>query len=213
MKPVENKKKLQYTICVSGAASGQTVEDDKHLAERLGAAIAKRGHVITTGATVGLPFHAAKGAKQAGGMSIGFSPAGGVREHLRKYRLPYEYFDFISYTGMDYVGRDSYLTQSSDAVITIGGRFGSLHEFVTALEAHKPCGVLINSGGTADIIPELMRVLSPPKGYKVIFDENPENLIQRIVDILDDEFKDVQDQLSRSEHWFIEDKKPPRRAG
>lgn len=213
MKPVESKKKLQYTICVSGAASGQTVEDDRRLAERLGAAIAKRGHVITTGATVGLPFYAAKGAKQAGGMSIGFSPAGGVREHLRKYRLPYEYFDFISYTGMDYVGRDSYLTQSSDAVITVGGRFGSLHEFVTALEAHKPCGVLINSGGTADVIPELMRVLSPPKGYQVIFDENPENLVQRIVDILDAEFKDVQDQLSRSEHWFIEGKKPPHRAG
>jgi hypothetical protein len=113
---------------------------------------------------------------------------------------------------MDYVGRDSYLTQSSDAVITIGGRFGSLHEFVTALEAHKPCGVLIDSGGTADVIPELMRVLSPPKGYQVIFDENPENLVQRITDILDAEFKDVQDQLDKEEHWFI-DVKPPHRAG
>lgn len=212
MKPVSHTKKLQYAICVSGAASGDTVETGKRLAERVGAAIAKRGHVTTTGATVGLPFHAAKGASEAGGMSIGFSPAGGVREHLRKYRLPYKYFDFISYTGMDYVGRDSYLTQSSDAVITIGGRFGSLHEFVTALEAHKPCGVLIDSGGTADLIPQLMRVLSPPKGYKVIFDENPENLVQRIVDILDAEFKDVQDQLTHEEHWFV-DAKPPHRAG
>lgn len=212
MKPINNNSKLQYAICVSGAASGETVEDDKRLAERLGAAIAKRGHVTTTGATVGLPYFAAKGAKEAGGMSIGFSPAGGVREHLRKYRLPHKYFDFISYTGMDYVGRDSYLTQSSDAVITIGGRFGSLHEFVTALEAHKPCGVLIGSGGTADVIPELMRILSPPKGYRVIFDENPENLVQRITDILDEEFKDVQDQITREQHWFI-DRKPPHRAG
>lgn len=212
MKPISHKEKLQYAICVSGAASGETVEQDKMLAERLGAAIAKRGHVTTTGATVGLPFYAAKGAKEAGGMSIGFSPAGTVREHLRKYRLPYKYFDFISYTGMDYVGRDSYLTLSSDAVITVGGRFGSLHEFVTALEAHKPCGILIESGGTADLIPELMRVLSPPKGYQVIFDENPENLVQRIVDILDAEFKDVADQMAKEEHWFIEGKKP-RRAG
>ena len=212
MKPVSHKQSLQYAICVSGAASGETVEADKRLAERLGAAIAKRGHVTTTGATVGLPFYAAKGAKEAGGMSIGFSPAGSVREHLRKYRLPYKYFDFISYTGMDYVGRDSYLTLSSDAVITVGGRFGSLHEFVTALEAHKPCGILLESGGTADLIPELMRVLSPPKGYQVIFDENPENLVQRIVDILDSEFKDVADQMAKEEHWFIEGKKP-RRAG
>jgi len=214
VKPIPHTQSLQYAICVSGAASGETVETGRSLAERLGRAIAKRGHVTTTGATVGLPFHAAKGAHEAGGMSIGFSPAGSMREHLRKYRLPYRYFDFISYTGMDYVGRDSYLTQSSDAVITIGGRFGSLHEFVTALEAHKPCGVLIESGGTADIIPELMRVLNPPKGYRVIFDENPENLVERIVNILDEEFKDVAKQLAREEHWFIENKgKKAQRSG
>src|SRR5262245_39150622 len=99
------KQTIQYAICVSGAASGQTVEEDKNLAMRLGAAIARRGHIVTTGATVGLPFYAAKGAKEAGGMSIGFSPAGNVREHLRKYRLPRDYFDFINYTGMRYVGR------------------------------------------------------------------------------------------------------------
>lgn len=221
MKPDPKKQNLQYAICVSGAASGETVERSKGLATRLGRAIAKRGHVTTTGATVGLPLYAAEGAHDSGGMSIGFSPAGSMREHLRRYRLPYKPFDFISYTGMDYVGRDAYLTQSSDAVITVGGRFGSLHEFVTALEAHKPCGVLIDSGGTADIIPQLMRVLSPPRGYRVIFDENPENLVQRIVDILDEEFKDVKDQLAKEEHWFTKKptgkkaatKKHPNRAG
>ena len=124
---------LQYAICVSGAASGDTVDDDKLLAERLGAAIAKRGHITITGATVGLPFYAAKGAKDAGGMSIGFSPAASIRDHLRRYRLPFEYFDFINYTGMHYVGRDTHLVQSADAVLTIGGRFGSLHEFLTAI--------------------------------------------------------------------------------
>lgn len=195
--------KLQYAICVSGAASGDTIEQSKHLAERLGASIARRGHVTTTGATVGLPFYAAKGAKEAGGMSIGFSPADGLRDHLRRYRLPYEYFDFISYTGMRYVGRDQFLIQSADAVITVGGRFGSLHEFVTALEAHKPCGVLIDSGGTADIIEELMKVLDPPKKSLVLFDENPENLVNRIIDLLDTEFKDVQTQLDKNEHWFL----------
>lgn len=197
---------LQYAICVSGAASGDTVDDDKDLARRLGAAIARRGHVTTTGATVGLPYYAAQGAKEAGGMSIGFSPAANVREHLRKYRLPREYFDFISYTGMHYVGRDTHLIQSSDAMVTVGGRFGSLHEFVTALEAHKPCGILINSDGAADIIPELMKVLEPPAEHLVIYDENPENLIERIVNILDKEYADVTKQLSHDEHWFLKGK-------
>lgn len=198
-----SQPKLQYSICVSGAASGDTVEHSKALASRLGAAIARRGHVTTTGATVGLPFFAAQAAKEAGGMSIGFSPASNVREHLRKYRLPRQYFDFINYTGMDYVGRDAYLIQSSDAVLTIGGRFGSLHEFVTALESHKPCGILLESGGTADIIGELMKVLEPPDEHLVIFDENPENLVERMVTILDEKYADVHEQLKRDEHWFL----------
>ena len=116
---------LRFTICVSGAASGKTVAQDAEITMKLGAEIAKHGHIVTTGATVGLPFYAAKGAKQAGGTSIGFSPAGSLREHLRKYRLPFEYFDFINFTGMEYVGRDLYLVQSSDAIITVGGRVGS----------------------------------------------------------------------------------------
>lgn len=198
--------RLQYSICVSGAAHGETVEQDKSLALRLGAAIARRGHVTTTGATVGLPFYAAQGAKEAGGMSIGFSPAGSVREHLRKYRLPRQHFDFINYTGMNYVGRDTYLIQSSDAIITVGGRFGSLHEFVTALEAHKPCGILLESGGAADVIPELMKVLEAPQGHEVIYDDNPENLVERITAILDEEYKDINKQLERDEHWFLNGK-------
>lgn len=200
---VNTAKKLQYAICVSGAATGNTVEENKDEAARLGAAIAKRGHVTATGATVGLPFFAAKGAHQAGGMSIGFSPASNVREHMRKYRLPREYFDFINYTGMQYVGRDFHLIQSSDAVLTVGGRFGSLHEFVTALESHKPCGILLNGGGAADIIPELMKVLEPPKEHLVIYDENPENLVDRLVKILDEEYADVIKQLQKDEQWFL----------
>lgn len=200
------KLPLQYSICVSGAASGDTVEDSRSLATRLGAAIARRGHITTTGATVGLPFFAAKGAKDAGGMSIGFSPASGIRDHLRRYRLPRENFDFINFTGMNYVGRDTHLIQSSDAIITVGGRFGSLHEFVTALEAHKPCGILIGSEGAADIIPELMKVLEPPREHLVIYDENPENLVERLVTILDSQHADVIAQLNRGEHWFLNGK-------
>ena len=66
---------MKYSICVSGAASGETVEQSRGLAERLGVAIANSGHILTTGATIGLPFYAAKAAHNSGGMSIGFSPA------------------------------------------------------------------------------------------------------------------------------------------
>jgi uncharacterized protein (TIGR00725 family) len=214
---LEELKELRYSICVSGAAAGETVENSKYLAERVGTAIAKENHVLTTGATVGLPYYAAYGAKKAGGTSIGFSPANSVIEHMRKYRLPQDVFDFINYTGMNYVGRDLYLVQSSDAVITVGGRFGSLHEFTSALEARKPCGVLLGSGGTADMIPELMKKLHPPDASLVIYDDNPERLVKRIVAILDEKYSDLRKDLRKhDQHWYMKrdsNQNPTPRAG
>lgn len=209
-------KHLRYSICVSGAAAGATVTGARDLAEELGRSIAREGHILTTGATVGLPYFAAHGAKEEGGTSIGFSPASSLREHLRKYRLPHDVFDFINFTGMNYVGRDLYLVQSSDAVITVGGRFGSLHEFTSALEAHKPCGILLGSGGTADLIPELMRTLQAPHDDLVIYDDEPKRLIKRMVDILDEKYEDIHKQLKRDEHWYLKRdlmQSPPSRAG
>ena len=210
-------KYLRYSICVSGAAAGKTVQDSHDLATAVGSAIAKAGHVLTTGATVGLPYFAGLGAKKAGGTSIGFSPASSLREHIRKYRLPYDVFDFINFTGLNYVGRDLYLVQSSDAVITIGGRFGSLHEFTSALEARKPCGVLLGSGGTADEIPKLMETLQPPDGDIVIYDTDPDRLVERIIELLDEKNKDIRhDMQTHDHHWFLHresQQKPSPRAG
>ena len=209
-------KQLRYAICVSGAAAGETVLGARDLATQLGAAIAASGHTLTTGATVGLPYYAAVGAKEQGGTSIGFSPASSLREHLRKYRLPHDAFDFINFTGMNYVGRDLYLVQSSDAIITVGGRFGSLHEFTSALEAHKPCGILLGSGGTADLIPELMKTLQAPDDDLVIFDDDPARLVKKVIKVLDVKYKDIRDQLKRDEHWYLRRdllQSPPPRAG
>jgi hypothetical protein len=66
---------MRYQICVSGAASGKTVEASHQLAYDLGKAIAKAGKTLTTGATVGLPWFAAKGAvsvKGRAGVSVDF---------------------------------------------------------------------------------------------------------------------------------------------
>ncbi len=197
---------MKYSICVSGAASGKTVELAHDMASKLGQIIAKRGHILTTGATVGLPYYAAVAASKAGGMSIGFSPASSLREHAFKYNLPIGVYDFINFTGMHYVGRDVHLVQSSDAIITVGGRFGSLHEFTTALESYMPCGVLLGSGGTADVIPELMNRLEYESKKLVIFDTDPEELVDKIIKKLDEEFKDI-DTHALKARWAVPEKK------
>jgi uncharacterized protein (TIGR00725 family) len=205
---------LRYSICVSGAASGDTVLHSATKAREVGKAIAESGHILTTGATVGLPYHAALGAKEAGGMSVGFSPAVSFREHLHKYRLPSTCFDFINFTGLHYVGRDLYLVQSSDAVITVGGRFGSLHEFTSALEAHKPCGILLGSGGTADEIPKLMEVLEPPDASLVIYDDDPKRLVEKIIALLDEKYSDIHNHIRASdEEWFLSPETSPPHSG
>ncbi|HET8991872.1 MAG TPA: hypothetical protein VFN31_02455 [Candidatus Saccharimonadales bacterium] len=210
----DQDKVFRYSICVSGAASGDTVKQGAALARKVGEEIAKSGHILTTGATIGLPYYAALGTKAKGGMSIGFSPAVSFREHLHKYRLPVSCFDFINFTGLHYVGRDLYLVQSSDAVITIGGRFGSLHEFTSALEAHKPCGILLGSGGTADQIPKLMEVLPPPHASLVVYDTDPERLVKKVVRMLDEKNKDIENSWQKlSAEWFVDDTNPPQRAG
>lgn len=117
---------------------------------------------------------------------------------------------------MSYVGRDLYLVQSSDAVITVGGRFGSLHEFTSALEAHKPCGVLLGSGGTADAIPDLIQTLDPAIGDLVIFDDDPTRLVSKIVKLLDKKYKDIRQDLEQDPHWYLHrasEQNPPPRAG
>ena len=194
---------MNYTICVSGAAGGDTVETSSKLAERIGTAIAKSGHITTTGATVGLPYFAARAATKAGGMSIGFSPAASLREHIYKYRLPIGIYDFVNFTGMHYVGRDVLLVQSSDAIITVGGRFGSLHEFTTALESNMPCGVLLGSGGTADLIPGLLEKLEHAHHELIVMDENPEKLVAKIIKMLDKDHKDI-DTESLASHWYLD---------
>jgi uncharacterized protein (TIGR00725 family) len=146
-----------YQICVSGAAKGQSVEEGKELARAVGIAIAKSGHSLLTGATVGLPDYAAESYKAAKGhMSLGISPASSKVEHVLKYRLPTKAYDAILYSGLHYVGRDTLLINSSDAVVSIGGRLGTLHEFTIAMETDTPIGFLQGAGG---ISTEIMDIL------------------------------------------------------
>jgi len=182
---------MRYQICVSGAASGETVQTSHQLAYDLGVAISKRGKTLLTGATVGLPHYAAMGAvsiKKERGISIGFSPASSFKEHVSTYRLPTKEFDYINFTGMEYVGRDVHLVRSCDAIITIGGRMGSLHELSTALESRKVCGVLLGSGGLADFTPTLLENIEAPGARDIIYDTDPDRIVQKVIDRLDEKY-------------------------
>jgi len=155
-------------------------------AEAMGREIAKRGLVLVTGATTGIPYWAAKGAKLEGGMVIGLSPAASKAAHLKTYHLPVDYHDLIIYTGFEYAGRNLLLTRSADAVITICGRIGTLNEFTIAFEDQKPIGVLEGTGGTADMLRGLLERSHRGPG-KVIFSKDPADLLDRLIDLIEKE--------------------------
>ena len=178
---------LKYKICVSGAAETEhCAEGALEKAKELGREIVRHNGVLVTGATSGVPYWAAIGAKEEGGISIGFSPAATEKEHIKKYKLPTDYFDLIVYTGFEYAGRNLLLTRASDAVVIICGRMGTLNEFTIAFEDHKPIGVLTGSGGTSEMIKDIIKK-SHRSDTKVIFESDPKLLIENLLALVQKE--------------------------
>ncbi|MBI4054268.1 MAG: LOG family protein [Candidatus Doudnabacteria bacterium] len=177
---MKTSKGQSIKICVSGAAAGKSIARAARDAERLGAMIAKQGAMLLTGATTGLPLYAARGAKRAGGFVFGFSPAGTRAEHTKKYRLPLNFLDLVVFTGAGYSGRNLILTRSSDAVIVVGGRIGTLNEFTVAFEDRKVIGILEGSGGITDEIKDILKVAGKGKRH-VVFASDPDKLIKKVI--------------------------------
>ncbi|MCR4322692.1 MAG: hypothetical protein NUV61_01225 [Candidatus Azambacteria bacterium] len=189
----------KYKICVSGAAeSTHCAAGVLALSEEVGREIVRQGAVLVTGATSGVPYWAAKGAKAEGGISIGLSPAASELAHVKAYKLPTDYFDLIIYTGFDYSGRNLLLTRAADAVITICGRMGTLNEFTIAFEDRKPQGVLIGTGGTADYLKNIIEKMNRGPG-KVVYHKEPKKLVAEVLKLI------IKDQKMKTE--------PPKRRG
>jgi len=171
----------KHKIAVSGAAlTSHCCKNIEKLGEQLGKEIIHQGCILITGATTGVPYFAAKGAKKVGGVSIGFSPAASKVAHKKAYKLPIDAFDVIVYTGFDYSGRNLLMTRAADAVVIVCGRMGTLNEFTIAFEDQKPIGVLVGSGGTADKIKDFIQ--RPFRGKsRIIYEEDPKKLIKNLV--------------------------------
>lgn len=178
---------MKYKICVSGAAeTGFCAPDAFERTKELGREIVRQCGVIVTGATTGIPYWAAIGAKEAGGFSVGFSPAISEREHVERYKLPTDYFDVIVYTGFDYAGRNLILTRAADAVLISCGRIGTLNEFTIAFEDNKPIGVLTGTGIMADFVDDVIAEAHRGKG-KIVYDDDPKRLVEKVLNLVDQE--------------------------
>src|SRR5579863_8296160 len=90
-----------------GSAGGVLTDEQVALAKRLGTSIARRDALIVTGACPGLPHAAVLGAHEAGGESLGVSPAHSREEHIEVYQSPINPYTTLVFTGSGLMGARS----------------------------------------------------------------------------------------------------------
>lgn len=172
---------MKLKIGVMGDASGDIPAAHREVAFDIGRSIAESGCITVTGACPGLPLEAARGANHAGGMVVGISPGLSLWEHVHKYKSPAEHHDVLIFTGSGLMGREIVNIRSSDIVIIIGGRSGTLGEFAIAYDEGKLIGVVLDTGGITSEIKDIVRVINKKTGARIFYDAQPDRLIRRLL--------------------------------
>ncbi len=120
--------KMAIQIAVIGAS--QATEAMLTAAEVVGRTLASAGAVVVTGGLGGVMEAACRGAKTAGGLTLGLLP--GTDPSAAN-----QWVDVIVPTGMG-EGRNILVVRTSSAVIAVGGEYGTLSEIALALRAAIP---------------------------------------------------------------------------
>ncbi len=168
------------TVGVMGSAGGELSPEVRRRVRYLGRAVAERGYVLITGACPGLPHEAVIGAREAGGIVVGVSPALNMEEHVLKYRSPTRGYNAIIYTGSGLMGREIENIRSCDVVVFAGGRSGTLGEFAIAYDEAKVIGVLKSTGGITDHLETIIGMVAKETGATVCYDEDPRRLLDKL---------------------------------
>jgi hypothetical protein len=126
---------VQIAVVGDGKASGGLYD----LARRVGAEVANAKAILICGGLGGVMEACARGAKEHGGLTIGILPGEDSSEANR-------YIDVKVVTAMSHA-RNAIIARSADAVIAVGGKFGTLSEVALALKMGKPVILLEESGG------------------------------------------------------------------
>ena len=115
-------------VAVIGPGEASEVEEES--AEAVGRALAGAGAIVVTGGLGGVMAAACRGAALAGGLTVGFLPGTDRRAANAwvKVALP---------TGLGEL-RNGLVVRAADAVIAVGGAYGTLAEVALALKAGTP---------------------------------------------------------------------------
>lgn len=129
-------------ISVVGFDADSCTEPAREAAYRVGQAIARAGGTVLCGGLGGVMEAASKGARDAGGVTVGIVPSADSTQAN-------EYCDFVVATGMGR-SRNFVVAYSGDAMVVVGGGAGTLIEAAAAYQVSKPIVAVKGTGGVAD---------------------------------------------------------------
>ena len=147
----------RYQIGVIGGR--QVSKEILTLAKEVGREIAQRDGILICGGLGGVMEAACKGAKKAGGLTVGLLPVSSMTEAN-------PYVDIVIPTGLG-VARNAVIINACDGVIAIGGSYGTLSEMAFARQKEIPI-VSLKSWKFDDTI---QITESPKKAVELIFQQ------------------------------------------
>jgi len=149
---MELRKKLRIGV-IGGA---QPDKESRKKAFRVGQLIAEKGAILVCGGLSGVMEAASRGAKEAGGLTLGILPGNSTDDAN-------VYVDIPVATGLGYA-RNSLVAMNSDVIIAINGRYGTLTEIAYGcIYGKKIIGI-----GTWDI-DNVIKVKSPEEAVAEAF--------------------------------------------
>jgi predicted Rossmann-fold nucleotide-binding protein len=181
----------RIVIGVMGGAGAKNDPAITGIVEAVGEEIARSGNVTLTGAAPGLPDAAVRGARRLGGLTVGISAFASMADHVQA-GSPTN-FDVLQMTELspsqrgqrrpNFIGREIDNIERSDAILIVGGRFGTLTELGIALDEQRPVGILLGSGGITDVVEAIIKASAAagkPAGAPVVYDRDPVALVNRL---------------------------------
>jgi uncharacterized protein (TIGR00725 family) len=117
-------------LYIGVVGEGEYKEETYQTAYEVGLLIAERGAVLVCGGLSGVMEAACKGAKSKNGLTVGILPSGD-RQWANAY------VDVPIPTGMG-EARNALVARCADALVAVGGSFGTLSEIALALKIGKP---------------------------------------------------------------------------
>lgn len=121
------KEKGTFIAVIGGS---QCSSEEERVAEVVGCELARRGAIVVCGGLGGVMEAVCRGAVSEGGMTIGILPGNNRQEANTYIQIPIV-------TGMGYA-RNAIVVKSAQAVIAIGGSYGTLTEIAYALQNDIP---------------------------------------------------------------------------